>query len=257
MTSETVNPGGVAAFFDIDGTLLPEPSLEWRFVAYLLTHDDIDLPQIARWLLAFAGQIRPHPRAAILENKTYLRGLPEALAEMWQRSLMWSEHPGEVFSNPRLAFFADAISRMKWHAARRHRLFLLSGTLAPLAQIVAARLSPQLDCGIEVVASELEIQDHSWTGRLAGPHISRQQKALAIERLADSHGLALGDCFAYANSFDDLAALNSVGRPQVVNPDRKLLRHATQLHWPILRWRLTGPATQCESTIAVRAGEAR
>lgn len=257
MTSETVSPDRVAAFFDIDGTLLPDPSLEWRFIAYLLAHDDIDLPRITGWLASFIRQFPFSPRAAILQNKSYLQGLPKSLAETWQRSLIWSERSGEVFANQRLAFFAEAISRMEWHAAQRHRIFLLSGTIAPLARIVAAHLSPQRGCGIEVAASELEVREGFWTGKLAGPHVSRDQKALAIKRLADRDGLTLCDCFVYANSLDDLAALESVGHPHVVNPHRRLSRHAMDRRWPVLHWRSADPDAQCKSAIAVQAGEAR
>jgi hypothetical protein len=35
------SPQNVGAFFDLDGTLLPPPSLEWRFIGYLLERDQI------------------------------------------------------------------------------------------------------------------------------------------------------------------------------------------------------------------------
>jgi FMN phosphatase YigB (HAD superfamily) len=44
-------PRTVGAFFDIDGTLVPSGSLEWRFVFYLLSRDKIGVRNIGRWLL--------------------------------------------------------------------------------------------------------------------------------------------------------------------------------------------------------------
>jgi HAD superfamily phosphoserine phosphatase-like hydrolase len=257
MTATMAITERVAAFFDIDGTILPEPSLEWRFIAYLMAHDDLGLAQFGDWLVFFVRRFRNDPRSARLENKSYLRGLPESLAEMWQRSLIWTERTGEVCGNPRLAFFGEAISRMKWHADRRHRIFLVSGTLAPLARIVAARISLQLGCVIEAAGTELEASDGLWTGKLAGPHVSRGQKELAIKRRADCHGLELADCFSYADSFDDRAALECVGHPHAVNPDRKLVRYATDRHWPILQWRRAEAFATRGSTMAVHAQEAR
>lgn len=253
MTPALVNSNRVAAFFDIDGTVLPDPSLEWRFIAYLLAHDDLGLSQVTHWLASFARQLPLDPRAAVLENKSYLRGLPESLAEMWQRSLVWGERSGDVYANPRLGLFAEAISRMQWHAAQQHRLFLLSGTLAPLARIVAARISSQLGCAIEVAATEIEAIGCLWTGKLTGPHISREQKSLTVKRWADRYGLLLADCFVYADSSDDLAALESVGHPQAVNPDRELIRHSTLRGWPILHWQMTNSASQSRSAITVPA----
>ena len=31
----------IGAFFDLDGTLLAPPSLEWRFIGYLMERDEI------------------------------------------------------------------------------------------------------------------------------------------------------------------------------------------------------------------------
>ena len=70
----------IGAFFDIDGTLLTAPSLEWRFIAYLLAHDKSGAKQIARWATHCAKKIWRDPHAAIHANKLYLTGLPESFA---------------------------------------------------------------------------------------------------------------------------------------------------------------------------------
>jgi phosphoserine phosphatase len=247
----------VAAFFDIDGTLLPDPSLEWHFIAYLLAHDDLGLGQLGRWFAALVRQFPYSPRVACRENKSYLRGLPDSLPEMWLRSLVWSERSVNDDARPGLGFFAEGLYQIEWHATRNHKIFLLSGTLAPLARIAAARISLLFGCAIEVVATELEVRHGIFSGKLAGPHISREQKALSVKRSADRYDLSLGESFAYANSFDDLAMLESVGRPRAVNPDRKLCRHAARLHWPVLHWRsLETPLHSCSSS-TVHAGETR
>ncbi|MGA6961913.1 MAG: hypothetical protein WBY38_21055, partial [Candidatus Acidiferrales bacterium] len=55
----------IAAFFDLDGTLLPPPSLEWRFIGYLLERDEIASAHVARWLGYFAKTILRDPHSAI------------------------------------------------------------------------------------------------------------------------------------------------------------------------------------------------
>lgn len=239
MTLQGVQREGIAAFFDIDGTILPGPSLEWRFVVYLLAHDDIGMPQIGLWLTRAARQLLHGPRSAILENKSYLRNLPESLVEMWQRSLAWNDAQSESGSRPRLRPYAEALDRMEWHASQRHKILLLSGTLAPLARLLARQISERVRASIEVCSTEVASHSGAWTGQLAGQHMSGKQKAAAIRSLAAYHGLSLADSFAYANLVSDLPALEICGHPVAVNPSRGLARHAHRRGWPIARWRRT------------------
>ncbi|HUO34626.1 MAG TPA: HAD-IB family phosphatase [Candidatus Acidoferrum sp.] len=225
----------VGAFFDIDGTLLPPPSLEWRFLAFLLAHDDIGSINLARWLGRFLRLAAVSPHVAATENKVHLRDLPESLADMWQRSLFChAARPG----NPPAGFsiFAEALTRMEWHVSRGHRIFLVSGTLAPLARIVASHLSQEFSVPIECRATEIASRHSTWTGELAGPHISGKEKARTIAELAACHTLSLADSFAYANGFSDLPALAAVGHPVMVNPSHRLAHAAATLHWPVVRW---------------------
>ncbi|HTV60818.1 MAG TPA: haloacid dehalogenase-like hydrolase [Verrucomicrobiae bacterium] len=239
MTPRAISPERIGAFFDIDGTILPGASLEWRFVVYLLAHDDIGMPQIGLWLAHAARHLFHGPGAAILENKSYLRNLPESLVEMWQRSL--ASGGGDSESRRRLALwpFAEAIEQLKWHAAQRHRIFLLSGTLAPLARLLARQISERVHAAIEVCATELDSHCGAWTGQLAGPHISGAQKAAAIVRLAARNGLSLADSFSYANLLSDLSGLEICGHPVAVNPSRGLARCARRRGWPVVQWRGT------------------
>src|SRR5713101_5458110 len=119
-----------AAFFDLDGTLLPLPSLERRFVRFLLRRGEIGFAQEFRWLSRFLQQLPRDIRAATAGNKAYLAGVPLISVEEWAESL----------ERKPLPFFEEALRRLEWHAAAGHRIFLVSGTLAPLAKIAAAFL---------------------------------------------------------------------------------------------------------------------
>ena len=236
MIVSSIHPARQGVFFDIDGTLLPAPSLEWRFVAYLAAHDDISVSQIGRWLIRSATLMHKGPHAAFVENKTYLRDLPESLVEMWRRSLSWSEIMTEGNGRSRLHFFDEAIEKLKCHANSGHRIFLLSGTLAPLARLVAARLSEILRVEIGVCASELLACGGFWTGELSGRHVSGKEKSQVIARVARRHDLSLADSFSYADQISDAWALQAVGHPLAVNPSRRLLRYANGRGWTIHKW---------------------
>ena len=47
----------IGAFFDLDGTLLAAPSLEWSFVTYLASRDEIGVANVARWLAHAARDV--------------------------------------------------------------------------------------------------------------------------------------------------------------------------------------------------------
>jgi HAD superfamily hydrolase (TIGR01490 family) len=226
----------IAAFFDLDGTLLPSPSLEWRFIAWLAARDAIDGGHLAGWLGHFARNIWHDPYAATFENKRYLAGLRESLAADWVGSL----------ESDSLRFFAFGAERIAWHQAQGHRVFLVSGTLGPLARAAAHRLPGP----IEVCASELEAREGRWTGRLAGEHMRGEAKARAIHRLAAHHALDLGECYAYGNALADLPMLEAVGHPVAVNPEVGLERIACSegdignrggvpRNWRVCKWKTT------------------
>jgi phosphoserine phosphatase len=251
----------IAAFFDLDGTLLPPPSLEWRFIGYLLGRDQIATAHVAGWLAQFAKTIVRDPHNAIAGNKSYLAGIETSLVDDWEHSLAPPSWQDES-----LALFDQGLERIAWHHAQGHKIFLITGTLAPLAQLIARRISQQVQAPIEVQATELEVSElnsHShtadgdcarpsgqarlrcsglcsythWTGRRASQHMSYEAKSRAIKALAVTYHLALTDSYAYGNSAADLLLLGSVGHAVAVNPRRRLSQIAQEQGWPVYHWR--------------------
>ena len=217
-------PKKIGAFFDLDGTLLAPPSLEWRFIRYLLTRDAIRFVHGARWLGELAKRIVGEPRAAVFENKQYLAGIPENIVEEWEAKI----------SRETLPLFEEGIDRVHWHLEHRHRVVLVTGTLAPLARAVARHLP----CGVEVRATELATSDGRFTGRRCGAHMSANEKARAVREEAAASGIDLSESFAYGNAASDREMLGAVGRTAVVNPSRRLRRLALKRGWAIHCWNL-------------------
>ncbi|HXX70864.1 MAG TPA: HAD-IB family hydrolase [Candidatus Acidoferrum sp.] len=216
-------PERVGAFFDVDGTLLSPPSLEWRFIAFLLTRDELSTRDIVRWSVHFAKAIVTDPRGATVRNKSYLAGLRASLAEEFEQSL----------ANGALPLYTAALKRMTWHWSQGHRVFLVSGTLDCLAGAMAR----QLPGPVEIAATELEVCQGHWTGQIVGAHRSGEQKGRAARNLASRFGLSLWESYAYGNSTRDLPMLDSVGRRVVVNPPAPLRQIASSEGWQICQWR--------------------
>jgi phosphoserine phosphatase len=121
---------------------------------------------------------------------------------------------------------------MRWHLESGHRVVLVTGTLAPLARAIACHLP----CGVEVRATELEMKDDQFTGRLSGTHLSFEEKVRVTRREAARSDLDLSTSFAYGNEMSDAGMLDSVGHPAAVNASWRLDRKARGRGWTVLRW---------------------
>jgi|SRR5580700_3393094 putative phosphoserine phosphatase/1-acylglycerol-3-phosphate O-acyltransferase len=229
-------PKKIGAFFDLDGTLLAPPSLEWRFIRYLVARNLIGAADGARWLGELAKWILVPGdlRGAIFGNKQYLAGLPETIVDEWEGTI----------SPESLSLFEEGIDRVHWHLERRYRVVLVTGTLAPLARAVARHLP----CQVEVRATELETSDGRFTGWLCGAHMSANEKARAVREEAAASGIDLSESFAYGNAASDREMLEAVGRAAAVNPSWRLRRLALKRGWATHCWNL-----QLEVKAGVRA----
>jgi len=118
---------------------------------------------------------------------------------------------------------------------------LVSGTLAPLAEIVQFALERELlwrgvECKIFSVATKLKIVDGCWTGSVEGAAIFGEEKAFAVKEFARAQNISLARCGAYADSSLDRWMLGAVGHAFAVNPTLRLQRIAHSSGWPILHW---------------------
>jgi HAD superfamily hydrolase (TIGR01490 family) len=260
--SADLSQARVAAFFDLDGTLLPLPSLERRFAAALRDQRLIPLRNYFRWL---AQAIRLSPQGLLRmtrANKMYLRDISVSHGTLLLRStgtLVYPEsrracvpvtHYAAASASAKIdhlpAFFPEAIHRATWHASQGHAVVLVTGTLEPLAKQAALALTIRLlargiTTSIRVCATRLEETHDRWTGRITGEAIFGQAKARAVQRIAAESGFDLARCYAYGDSTSDRWMLGAVGSAAAVNPSRELDRIARLRAWPIFLWRKNRP----------------
>jgi len=224
---------GVAAFFDLDGTLMPRPSLEKRFFLLLRYRKLIRIRNYFLWLREAARLVPRGLNQVIYGNKMYLCGISV----------------GEKDSLKAWPFYPEAIERVAWHVKRGHSIVIVSGTLEFLAERAACELEAELGarrlaCKIRVCATHLEEKNGRCTGRIVGEAMFGEAKARAIRRIAAEADLDLRRCFAYGDSSSDRWMLEAVGRPAAVNPSNDLARIARRNEWPVLRWGKEGSFTQ-------------
>jgi HAD superfamily hydrolase (TIGR01490 family) len=220
------------AFFDIDGTLLARPSLERRFFHELRRQKKIPAKNYFAWL---AEMFRQAPRdlwTSVHGNKMYLRGVPA-------NTLCAS---GETSGTAWLPeFFPAAMQRVWWHALRGDSIVLVSGTPEPLAAIVKFALERELlwrgvESKVSVLATQLQICNGQWSGRISGPPMFGEAKARAVKDFAAAHNISLPQCSAYGDSSQDRWMLAAVGHPFAINATPRLRRVARLGSWPMLEW---------------------
>ncbi len=246
---------GAAAFFDLDGTLVALPSLEWRLFRTLRYQRVIETKNYLLWLKE-AMRLMPRGINTVLHsNKMYLRRVHifdergEAGRSISPRHKDGHQAGGQASApprrNPRLpvpTFFAYAIERIAWHAHQGHEIVLVSGTLEPLARNAARALETELAVRgiavtIRVRATRLEEMDGRWTGRVLGEAMFGEGKARAAKSLALELHLDLAQCYAYGDSMNDRWLLAEVGKPVAVNPSEDFAAMARACGWPILIWK--------------------
>jgi phosphoserine phosphatase len=228
MILESNHRDRVAAFFDLDGTLIPNPPLEWRFFSELRRHRRIPHSNYFRWGVEAVRLLPQGPLAIQHNNKRYLAGIHFDLVLRYMESIV---------------FFEEGITRAAWHARQGHEIVFLSGTLDVLATLAASALECELEArGLRVrprvCATRLAERRGYWTGDLAGEVLFGPAKVRALEALAKQEHIDLRLCHAYGNSLLDRYLLCAVGHAHAVNPGKELAALANQKNWPIWHWHL-------------------
>lgn len=217
----------VGALFDLDGTLISGFSA-FAFWRDRLARGEVTLQDMRESLRGAIGFQRGRVgfSAMLTAMAGMLRGLEEK--EFLDTGERLFEEALAALIYPESRALVDA------HRERGHTVAIVSAATQYQAEPVAREL------GIEhLYCSRLEIEDGRFTGGVAETCWA-DGKALAARQLARDRGLDLSQSYFYTDNFVDLPLLREVGRPRVVNPDRRLERTARARGWPVLRFSSRG-----------------
>lgn len=221
-----VETPGVAAFFDLDGTLLSSNVIEsylWLRLGEL--SGGSRLGEIAR----VAGKVPGWINADRKERSSLLRSVYQEYAGARLADLN-TIADGELAQQVLGRLSPDAVRRIREHRAAGHRVVLITGAVRPLTR----PLAPLFD---HVEAVDLDVDERGvCTGRLAASPLAGESRAAFIRAYGAKHGLDLTKSYAYADSHSDLPMLQAVGNPVAVRPDITLYRAARSGHWKIVDW---------------------
>ena len=221
-----VDKPDVAAFFDMDGTLLSSNVIE----TYLwLRLQELSGTERFAELSRIAAKVPSLIQAERRERSAFLRSV-------------YREYDGARLSD--LDTIADeyltdhvltrlspaAVRKIREHRAAGHRTVLITGAIRPLTR----PLIPLFD---HIEAAELEVDDRGvCTGYLASSPLVGESRAAWMRQYAADNGIDLASSYGYADSHSDLPLLEAVGRPVAVRPDVPLFRHARKARWTIVDW---------------------
>ena len=215
------------AFFDVDGTIV-----KGDIVRHFVRLRTWDMHPMARrlWIALFVLRL---PFLLLLDafsRARFQRALYAGYRAVSPAELARRVPPYSArWIEPRI--FPAAAARIAHHRQQNHRVVLVTGSLAPIVAPLAARLQASA-----VLAPDLHRTGGAFTGALDGEPLAGKRKAAAALQFASQQGVAPADCFAYADSRDDLPLLESVGHAAVVNPGGRLRAVAARRGWEILRW---------------------
>ncbi len=222
--SNHVSTAPIAAFFDLDNTLVPGSATEVRFFRFLYRRGLIGAREARRSLLYWLREGPLWSFHALRSRKVYLEGKPvsdiERLAEEF------------VHATIRDTVAAAARDAVSFHQTAGHRTILLTAAPVFLAKPLAAHL--RMDA---ILAAQPEQRDGTYTGALHDPLPYGPGKRALLTAFAVTHGLDLAGCHVYGDSPGDVDALQAVGYPHVVNPIRGMGRIASRRGWPVSRWK--------------------
>ena len=218
----------VAAFFDVDGTLLRGNIV--RYYAFLKRRRLGGLPR----LLWTASLILRAPILLIQDRisrewfaRNFYRGY---------RSIPPGEMPAgleDLFEDElRPNFYAQALDCVNHHLEQGHQVVLVSGSIRQIVERVARHVG-----ATAILCVDLEEKDGRFTGRLAGDPLTGEFKATSMRRFARDNRIDLEASFAYADSMDDVPMLEQVRTAVVINPDRRLLEVARHRGWQTQVWK--------------------
>lgn len=219
----------IAAYFDLDGTLLSVNSAtlwlkrEWR-------HRRISAWQVVRgvaFLMAYRVGIVDIENAT-REALATARGLEEDVVRGWTEE--WFEKEVTPHAAP------GGWPTVEAHREKGHVLVLLTSASSYEAEMAMRHFGMD-----HWISSSYEVKDGLFTGEPELPLCYGAGKIHHAEAHARKASIDVTSSFFYTDSFTDLPMLERVENPRVVNPDLRLQRLARRRGWPVLDWSTSRP----------------
>lgn len=209
------------AIFDLDNTLINGDS-DVLWGQFLAEHGYVDAPS--------------HEREHARFYEEYLAGTVDIHAFLRFQLRELAEHPIETVDRWRTDYLREKIEPivlpkaqelLEQHRTQGNILLIITATNRFITEPIAKVF------GIEhLIASEPEIIDGRYTGRVSGTPSFAEGKVTRLNQWLQDQSLDLVDSWFYSDSHNDLPLLEHIAHPVAVDPDEKLAIEASKRNWP-------------------------
>ncbi len=223
-TGSSGRPGRPAAFFDLDKTIIAKSST----LAFSKPFQAGGLISRRAVLRSAYAQFVYHVGGADHDQMERMREFLSGLCAGWDVQTVRDIVAETLHHVVDPLVFDEAVSLIEEHHLAGRDVIIVSASGAEVVEPIGEMLGAD-----GVVATRMEIVEGRYTGAIDF-YAYGENKAAALQRLAEQHGYDLSLSYAYSDSVTDLHMLEVVGNPYAVNPDRDLRREANSRGWPIL-----------------------
>jgi HAD superfamily hydrolase (TIGR01490 family) len=212
------------AIFDLDNTLLAGDS-DYLWGQFLVQQGLVDGKQYEEKNQRFYAEYKAG-RLDIYEFLAFSLH-PLTLFSLSMLQEMHGQFMQQMIDN---LITPPAIALVEKHRQQGHTLLIITATNSFVTRPIAQAFGiPNL------LATEPEMIDGRYTGKVSGIPCFREGKVQNLHKWLAQHELTLAESWFYSDSHNDLPLLDEVTHPIAVDPDPQLQQVATQRNWPILQ----------------------
>jgi HAD superfamily hydrolase (TIGR01490 family) len=214
-------------FFDMDHTVISiDCDVSWK---YFLSDEGLapysDRSKADHFLEIYHQGKTDVDEFVKFQLKEFIDRTPEKMRELAQRHFN---------KRVREKVYPKAYQEIRDYCQAGARVALLTGTNRIIAEPLAQCLAVS-----DLLATELEIQQGRFTGKVIEPFLMKEGKVKMANDYCSANKISLSQAAFYADSITDLPLLEKVGTAVIVNPRNNRLSALAQAHnWPIKHWTL-------------------
>jgi len=215
-------PKRYAAFFDLDETILSINSgsvlVREAYKKGLMSTSDLLNAIYLSWLYKF------HLR----DTSIIVSGMGRWLKGMTLDEMnVLSEH----VINKHLvdAIRPEIYSEIKLHRENNAEIVILSSAIIQICKPLGSYIGAD-----NIICTVMDIADGIFKGSAENKFCLEDEKRIRLMEYCEMRNYSLSEVFYYGDSISDLLALEVVGHPVCVKPDRKLSRIAHRNGWRII-----------------------